>query len=182
MKFGLGFLVALIIAGVGFGGYYYGMQQKNIQPIVNNTVVVPTTNPTAMASMAASASLTMAENGKIAGKLCYPSQFLPEGKIVAKNITTKQTISQDYAGSQNGAKAEYSMSLPAGTYALRYEATVSKNTLYGYQTTVCKTGQETTCGDKAKRMLVSAEVKSNTSVTNYDLCDFYHTADNAPDF
>ncbi len=117
--------------------------------------------------------------GTILGKLCYPSEALPPGKIEAKRLSDNQIFTQDYPGNQNGGKSNYAFELEEGDYYLRYRVT---DDLIGYSTTVCPTGQEETCGDSKQRILVKAVVKADQELKNYDLCDYYYKDSNAPKF
>ncbi len=117
--------------------------------------------------------------GTILGKLCYPSEALPPGKIEAKRLSDNQIFTQDYPGNQNGGKSNYAFELEEGDYYLRYRVT---DDLIGYSTTVCPTGNEETCGDSKQRILVKAVVKADQELKNYDLCDYYYKDSNAPKF
>ena len=117
--------------------------------------------------------------GTILGKLCYPSEVLPPGKIEAKRLSDNQIFTQDYPGNQNGGKSNYAFELEEGDYYLRYRVA---DDLIGYSTTVCPTGQEETCGDSKQRIIRKAEVKSGETVSGYNLCDYYYNDSNAPKF
>ncbi len=117
--------------------------------------------------------------GTITGKLCYPSEVLPKGRIEAKRISDGYIQWQEYPGSLNGGKAFYLFQLEENEYYIRYK--VSDN-LIGYSTTVCPTGKETSCGDTNQRILTKAMIKAGQTVSNYDLCDFYYNEKNTPKF
>lgn len=117
--------------------------------------------------------------GTLLGKLCYPSEVLPPGKIEAKRLSDNQIFTQDYPGNQNGGKSNYAFELEEGDYYLRYR--VADN-LIGYSTTVCPTGQEETCGDTKMRVLRKVEIKPSGEISSYDLCDYYYNDSNAPKF
>ncbi len=123
--------------------------------------------------------VVQSQTGTVTGKLCYPSEVLPKGKIEAKRLSDNKIFIQDYLGNQNGAKSNYAFELEEGDYYLRYY--VAEN-LIGYSTTVCPTGQEQTCGDTKMRVLKKAEVKTGKKVSDYDLCDYYFKDLNAPKF
>lgn len=188
-RFFTGVLFALIMVGIIGGAYYLGAK---------NGLIFPNPSPKSEVSLSSSSSSPESttapkiessptpsadsQPGTVSGKLCYPSSFLPPGKIVAKEKTSGKIFSQNYAGSEKGATNSYSMSLQPGKYNLRYEANTGSNTLYGYQTTVCPTGQETTCGDTKQRILVSVEVQSGKTNPDANLCDFYYSDSNKPSF
>ncbi len=120
-----------------------------------------------------------AATGNITGKLCYPSEFLPEGTIEAKSVNSQTFVSELYPGSENGGGSTYSLAVPAGTYILRYKAS---NTLAGYHTDVCSTGLETSCAQDNPREHIEITVAADQTVKNVDLCDFYYAPGNAPEF
>lgn len=123
--------------------------------------------------------------GTITGKLCFPSEFLPAGSIEAKNVSTNSiSLVEPYEGSENGAGSEYSVSLVAGTYILRYAAkpSASGDPLYGYHTTTCPTGMETSCAAENPREHIQIKVMPGETVENIDLCDFYYDPSNPPEF
>ncbi|MBP9690621.1 hypothetical protein KBD81_00925 [Candidatus Woesebacteria bacterium] len=121
------------------------------------------------------------ELNTVSGKLCYPSEYLPQGNIVAKDIETKELFTQKYPGSENGGKSTFDMELPDGTYVFRYEAMANENKpdefLAGYYTQ-CATITDRGCTD-AEHQLSQVQVP-NQSENNISLCDFYYTAE--PDF
>lgn len=117
--------------------------------------------------------------GTVTGKLCYPSEVLPEGKIEAKRLSDGEIFVQDYKGSLARKPEPYAFELEEGDYYLRYY--VAEN-LIGYSTTVCPTGMEESCGDKNPRILRKAQIKKDRIISDYDLCDYYFKDSNAPKF
>ncbi len=118
----------------------------------------------------------------VSGKLCYPSDHLPQGNIVAKDIQTKELFTQKYPGSGNGGKSTFDMELPEGTYIFRYEAGVNENKpdefLAGYYTQ-CATITDRGCLD-TEHQLIQVQVSSQSVAESISLCDFYYSAE--PDF
>ncbi|MDP3973761.1 MAG: hypothetical protein Q8P92_02925 [Candidatus Daviesbacteria bacterium] len=123
--------------------------------------------------------VTQNQTGTVTGKLCYPSEVLPEGKIEAKRLSDGKIFVQNYKGSLTPKPEPYAFELEEGNYYIRYKVTED---LIGYSTTVCPTGIEESCGDKNPRILRKAEVKTNETVSGYDLCDYYYNDSNAPKF
>lgn len=117
--------------------------------------------------------------GTVSGKICYPSEVIPKGKLEVKRLLDDYIIYEDYPGSVNGVKPTYSFQLEPGDYYIRYNV---DDKLFGYSTTVCPTGNETTCADTNKRVPVMAVVKTSMELKNYDLCDYYYNSSNAPKF
>ena len=117
--------------------------------------------------------------GTVSGKICYPSEVIPKGKLEVKRLLDDYTIDEDYPGSISGEKPTYLFQLQTG------DASISTNVdgkIFGYSTTVCPTGNETTCADTKKRVPVMAVVKDGQELKNYDLCDYYYKDSNAPKF
>jgi hypothetical protein len=130
-----------------------------------------------------SASNATSDMGTVSGKLCYPAETIPAGKIVAKEIFSGKLYSQDYPGIANGGGIKYTFSLPKkGEYYLRFEPEGVSSSSYGYHTSVCSNGDESTCSDTQKRSQVAAGLDKTGSVTDFNLCDYYYTDKNAPDF
>jgi len=140
--------------------------------------------PTASAAPTATSPGSAGINGTITGKLCYPSEFLPAGAIEAKNITSNAIVSEEYFGTGGGEGATYSIGVLTGTYILRYKAMPDPNgePLYGYHTTTCPTGLETTCAAENARERIEVAVMAGETVENIDLCDFYYNSSNPPEF
>lgn len=117
--------------------------------------------------------------GTVSGKICYPSEVIPKGKLEVKRLLDNYIIYEDYPGSMNGVKPNFSFQLEPGDYYIRYNV---DGKLFGYSTTVCPTGNETTCADTKQRIPVMAVVKDGQELKNYDLCDYYYSSKNAPKF
>lgn len=117
--------------------------------------------------------------GKVSGKLCYPSEVVPEGIIEAKRSSDGKVFILNHGGSSDEAGTKFTFKLEEGDYYLRYNV---KDKIYGYSTTVCPTGKEESCGDKKQREIVKATVEPGGEVSNYDLCDYYYSSTNTPKF
>lgn len=117
--------------------------------------------------------------GIVSGKVCYPSEVIPKGKLQVKRLLDGKITEEDYPGSITGVKPTYSFQLEPGDYYIRYSV---GDKLFGYSTTVCPTGNETTCADTKRRIPVMAVVKDSQELKNYDLCDYYYKSANAPKF
>lgn len=117
--------------------------------------------------------------GTVSGKICYPSEVIPKGKLEVKRLLDNYIIYEDYPGSIKGVEPTYSFQLGPGDYYIRYNV---GDKLFGYSTTVCPTGNEETCADTKQRIPVMAVVKDGQELKNYDLCDYYYKDSNAPKF
>lgn len=117
--------------------------------------------------------------GIVSGKICYPSEVIPKGKLQVKRLLDGKITEENYPGSIEGAEPTYSFQLNPGDYYIRYNV---EGKIFGYSTTVCPTGNETTCADTKQRTPVMAVVKDGQTLKNYDLCDYFYKPSNAPKF
>lgn len=117
--------------------------------------------------------------GIVSGKICYPSEVIPKGKLQVKRLLDGKITEENYPGSIEGAEPTYSFQLNPGDYYIRYNV---EGKIFGYSTTVCPTGNEKTCADTKQRIPVMAVVKDGQTLKNYDLCDYYYKDSNAPKF
>lgn len=117
--------------------------------------------------------------GTVSGKICYPSEVIPKGKLQVKRLLDGKITEENYPGSIEGVKPTYSFQLEPGDYYIRYNV---DGKIFGYSTTVCPTGNETTCADTGQRVPVMAVVKTDQELKNYDLCDYYYKDSHAPKF
>ena len=162
----------------------------NNKPIISGPAPIPalsTSLPGVFSPQpSSSASLSGKPNklGTITGKICYPSEFLPKGQLVAKDLADNKLYTKNFLGSEGGAKAEYNFDLPEGKYYLRYEAHASSEDpsyfTSGYHTSC--TGSEPSCSSSDKRVSFEVKVSGNQVIDNIDLCDFYYQEENEPEF
>ena len=110
--------------------------------------------------------------GTITGALCYPSSFIPAGKIIAKNITTKETFSQEYLGSSKDSSIKFSFDVPEGTYHLKF---TSENGTSGYYNSCAKTMAATECDVDSNHKNLDIVIKSGQVLKDINPCDFYYS-------
>ena len=162
-------LTVLVLAVVGFFGYKYYLSTQSSSLASPS----PTSSPTPILTTTPSTS-----QGVVTGKLCYPSDFLPPGEIVAKDLASSKTYTQAYVGSTAGGGLTYSFKIPTGTYHLRYQAHASlkKPDIFtsGYYTTCAKEPTGTVCTLDSNHISMIVTVKANEETKNVDLCDFYY--------
>ena len=111
--------------------------------------------------------------GEISGTLCYPSDFLPKGEVVAKNTATNQLTTIEFNGQESG----YKIQVDPGTYNLRYQAHASGNELYisGYYTKCGINGSFDVCEEASDgHKLIPVTVSAGEVVDGIKLCDFYY--------
>lgn len=172
-----GLVGALLVTGLVI--IYLNTQRD----LVTQKLVETTSTPSQMTSSPFPTKLPVqtSAKGSVSGKLCYPSSFLPKGAIEAKNTQTNEISSQEYIGSNAGGKSNYTMDLPVGTYIFRYKVGETTPATYGYHTTVCATGLETSCSTTNPRVHITVSVSAGSETNNIDLCDFYY-GNNSPEF
>ena len=108
------------------------------------TVSIKSGKPEAQFDLGDQDKETSTSKGTVTGKLCYPSEVLPEGVIEAKRIEDGKVFILDHGGSEDERGTNYKIKLEEGDYYLRYK---TKSNFLGYSTTVCPTGKEESCGD-----------------------------------
>lgn len=177
--------IILFVALCGLSAYTYSLIQR---PYSKNTYVTPTMSPTSIISPTITTipSITTTPTGSVSGRLCYPSSFIPSGKIVAKNIQTAQELTQDYPGVDVAKTASYTLSLPEGVYHMKFEANPG-TPISGYYTTYSScvdspNPDPALCNGQQSRPLSPVNVTSGGSVAHVNLCDFYYPPDNEPQF
>ena len=170
-------LAVFILAALGIIVFLYNQNQSlkkklaeyQTTPVVLNT---PTPKPTA-------SEATPSATGTVSGKLCFPSDFLPPGEIIAKDLDSEQIYTQDYLGSQKGGKSTYAFELPTGTYHLRYQAHGSTQEpeifTSGYFDECAKTMHVDQCTPDEGHVNIDVKVGAGEETKNIDLCDFYYT-------
>jgi hypothetical protein len=161
-------LVIIALAIVGTISYFFGV--KSLGQSVTIPTAIPSTEspqetPTAVPSSGKESK------GTVAGKLCFPSEGIPPGTIVAKDIGTKQTFSQNYAGTEAGAGNTYKFELPVGTYHIKFQLAGSA----GYYNECAKNPTFDVCSSDASHDHIELELSENITLKNVDLCDFYAT-------
>jgi len=171
-------LIALMLLLIAIGLVYAGTKINKKQTPPLSPSPIPTLVPSPIVENVKKTT------GTITGRLCYPSDFLPPGDIVAKNILTKELIRQEYIGTTRGGATTYLLELSPGKYYLRYEAHASlkKPEIFtsGYYT-FCSVHLDQCAGDQ-NHDLLEVEIKPGETLSKIDLCDFYYGPNNEPEF
>ena len=115
----------------------------------------------------------------VEGVLCYPSNFLPPGEIVAKNTVTDETTMMEV----DGQAANFKMYLDAGTYNLRYQAyaggNLSDDYISGYYTKCAIESTAEVCEAEDGHDLIPITVFVGETKSDVRLCDFYYSEEPA---
>jgi hypothetical protein len=112
--------------------------------------------------------------GKIEGKVCYPSSFIPEGKILVKNTVTGEVLSQDFR--MEGQNQKFVMELAEGKYMAAYQP--NEIEIMGFYSQ-CALEMEN-CATPESHRLKEIEVKPGVTVEKVDICDYYYQPENKP--
>lgn len=159
----------LIVLSLLVVGIYYLNLEKGEKLETTRTEVNPT--PTLRETMEPTKGVEM---GKIEGKVCYPSSFIPKGNILAKEVTTgevKRQIFEMNEGNQN-----FAMELDKGRYVVAYQP--NEMEVMGFYTG-CAIDLENCISDKSHQ-LIEVEVGAGEIVKGVDICDYYYQPENKP--
>lgn len=113
-------------------------------------------------------------NGKIRGKLTYPSEFIPSDMVVCVESTERTVCSNSrqkfgYVFKVNRASAKYEVSLPPGKYYI-YGKTREMRGVKAYYNEFVKCGMSVDC--RSKR-LIRITVRSGRTVSGITVGDWY---------
>ncbi len=131
-----------------------GLVRVPIKPDEENTPITPDQIPTDM----------LVQNGYISGKICYPSQYIPEMTAYFENTMTGQYITLPIALNQN----TFGIFLPPGEY-IAY-AWLPDFSLGGTYSKAVPCGLTTSCVDHS---MIRFQVTSGSSIQGIDICDWY---------
>ncbi len=115
--------------------------------------------------------------GWVEGKICYPSDFIPDGYILAKNIVTGEVERQAFIFDKAVGNQKYSILLDEGKYVFSYEVT-ERGEVEGFYTNCSKDLEN--CLTWESHQLIEVEVMANETVTEIDICDYYYQSENKP--
>lgn len=117
---------------------------------------------------------TTANTAIVRGTLCYPSEILPIGEIVFKNIATQEMTYQKV----DGSSANYEIMLEPGTYIARYQAYIDQENpdqfSSGYFTNCAMNPVYEICSEPGSHEHIPIVATAGQTIENIDLCDFYY--------
>ncbi len=113
-------------------------------------------------------------NGRIRGKLTYPSEFIPSDMVVCVESAERTVCSNSrqkfgYVFKVNRASAKYEVSLPPGKYYI-YGKTREMRGVKAYYNEFVKCGMSVDC--RSKR-LIRITVRSGRTVSGITVGDWY---------
>jgi hypothetical protein len=121
------------------------------------------------------------EIGIVEGKVCYPSNGVPDGYILAKNVKTNKIKEIYFGGASTPDEQKFSESLDEGTYVFAYRPMLrSANSTYDgpYGFFTCNSIKEgNNCSDPKSHQLIEIEIEKNKTVNGVDICDYYYEKD-----
>ncbi|HBP51475.1 MAG: hypothetical protein US68_C0008G0010 [Candidatus Shapirobacteria bacterium GW2011_GWE1_38_10] len=146
-------------------------KSKSISPTKQNEInPVETMPPTIIPTDSINS-----EKGTVTGNLCYPSEGIPPGTIVAKNISTGETFTQKYDGTAVDPSSKFSFPLSPGIYHFKFE--VGSGGSAGYYNKCAKTMTSADCTPDENHQHLDVLVESDQTTSEISLCDFYYTSD-----
>ena len=150
-------------------------------PVVEEISTTPTkseTTPAAIPTTKSTEPTLVEKDITVKGKVCYPSDFIPNGYILAKNIQTNKI--ESFPFTYESKNQNFSISLKEGNYVFAYEA---KNNKYrGYYSKCALTTQANDCSTLESHKPIVVSVKSNTIINDISLCDYYYGQGEEPNF
>jgi hypothetical protein len=111
-------------------------------------------------------------SGVVSGKICFPSDTIPEMTLFFQSTNTERTISYQAHEGQNS----YSLELEPGTYHA-YSWLPEGMLIGGMYSTAVPCGLEASCTDHS---LLPVEVKAGKETSGVDICDWYADPGTAP--
>lgn len=163
--------LAFILAGVAF--YFYSQFNSPAPNLVKETVK---TKPSSVPTKEAKLSPTKKnQQGKVEGRLSYPSEMIPELLVVAFN---SQDNSEFYYVKTDLNQASYEIELPEGNYYLVSYVLDEEGNYGGGYTEAVGCGLSVECEDHS---LIEVKVKDNALLDNIDLTDWYAPENTFPD-
>lgn len=167
-------VIVVFLAVIGYINFFpkkiTDFDPKNIPAII----ISPTINtPTEMV-----ADIPISK-GTVMGKICFPSSFVPEGYILAKNVNTN-VIEKIYFEGVPPLTQEYSLSLNEGKYVFAYAQ--KEGEAEGFYSSCALITNASDCGTPKSHELIEIDIRANDTVSNIDLCDYYYSPEEKPVF
>lgn len=191
MNMWVALLLIVLVALLGGGAYFLAKTQLSGQPVAQMPTPIPvmkkapvTLIPSAPVA-SPTATITGAQTvGSVSGTLCYPAGGVPAGTIYAKDTKTGKEVTQAYKGTAAGESTAYSMSLPVGTYHMKFVPTLNSTTI-GYYTeysTCIDSPSEPNCSGTKARAILPVSVTANQVTPKVNLCDYYYPTATPPQY
>lgn len=160
-------IVILMLVVILLGGGFYFFKPKEVKKeeplLINNREQISPTQVSLMQTI---------EKGTVEGKICYPSSFIPDGQILAKNVETKEVFPQIFK--MEGSNQEFEMELTEGKYVFAYKPDDTEGMMGFYSP--CAVEMET-CATDESHELIEVKIKAGERLKNIDICDYYYEAE-----
>jgi len=175
------FSLITLVVGIFLGIEIGRSQIQNQQTISTGVTISPTgvTAPTVQAVVPTVEPSPLLK-GKVEGKICYPSDYVPKGYILAKNVETNKIDKTSFEGVPPKTQ-DYSLNLDVGKYVFAYDPGGNGNYM-GYFTSCAPTMNVANCSTNESHKLIEVTVTANKTVSGVDLCDYYYQPNQKPNF
>lgn len=121
-----------------------------------------------------------AYKGKVSGKICYPSELVPEGDLLIKNTKTKEILKEHFDETKVGQQQNFLITLDEGVYVFAYKPVT--NDIYGFFTPCALTMEANDCSTKESHQLTEIKVEKDKTTKGVTICDYYYSTDDKPNF
>lgn len=118
--------------------------------------------------------------GKVNGKICYPSEVVPEGDLLIKNVKTEEILKEHFDITKVGQQQNFAITLNEGTYVFAYKPI--SNDVYGFFTPCALTMETKDCSTKESHQLTKIKVEKDKTTKGINICDYYYSNDDRPKF
>lgn len=184
------FIAIAVLLGVVVGFYFLlnnkinKLETKQIidtTPAVEKISTVPTKTeiiPTVVPTTKSTESVLIEKDITVKGKICYPSSYIPDGYILAKNIQTNKI--ESFPFTYESKNQNFSISLKEGNYIFAYESKNDKTK--GYYSKCALTTQSSDCSTPESHKPIVVSIKFNTTINDISLCDYYYGQGEEPNF
>lgn len=183
------FFISMIVSLGVIVGFYFLLNNKinklETKQIVDTTPAVEevSTTPTKTEVVPTTTSTTkptetlIEKDITIKGKVCYPSESIPNGHILVKNVQTNKI--ESFPFTYESKNQNFSISLKEGSYIFAYEANNDKSK--GYYSKCALTTNANDCSTVESHKPIIVNVK-DTTVEGIVLCDYYYGQGEEPNF
>lgn len=118
--------------------------------------------------------------GKVSGKICYPSEVVPEGDLFIKNVKTEEILKEHFDITKVGQQQNFAITLNEGMYVFAYKPV--SNDVYGFFTPCALTMEAKDCLTKESHQLTKVKVEKDKVTKDINICDYYYSNEDRPEF
>ena len=96
--------------------------------------------------------------GKVNGKICYPSEVVPEGDLLIKNVKTEEILKEHFDITKVGQQQNFAITLNEGTYVFAYKPI--SNDVYGFFSNSCASWRRISGASARSKRRLTRTIKS----------------------